>query len=301
MNGLSRDPTSAPCASARTWTLPVGPSARPVVRSVWVVEAVGPGPDEPMVPYGCMDLVWVERGHVWRVDGGGAPVALPPLSVSGQTTRPYGLRLGPGARVVGLGFHPHTGHLAAGVPARLLTDDAVPWADLVAPALYAETLGRLADAADLEETAAVLQRAVLRGAERRSVPVGAASRVERAVRAVLAGAPVDEDVSARYVQRLFGEYVGVAPRHLARIVRFLRALGLVGESGVALTAVAHDVGYHDQAHFCREFRRFTGSTPSAWRARAGGLVDGFVAGWDGSLPYKRPGDDASTLGPTAAR
>ncbi|HEV8069560.1 MAG TPA: helix-turn-helix domain-containing protein [Planctomycetaceae bacterium] len=36
-----------------------------------------------------------------------------------------------------------------------------------------------------------------------------------------------------------------------------------------LTGLAHDCGYFDQAHFIKEFRAFTGKTPSDTRARCG--------------------------------
>jgi AraC-like DNA-binding protein len=39
-------------------------------------------------------------------------------------------------------------------------------------------------------------------------------------------------------------------------------------SGADFTAVAHDAGYFDQAHFIHDFRRATGSTPEAFFRQA---------------------------------
>jgi AraC-like DNA-binding protein len=44
-------------------------------------------------------------------------------------------------------------------------------------------------------------------------------------------------------------------------MRLRRAVRLQA-SGVDLTTVAHSVGYFDQSHFIKDFRRATGSAPS---------------------------------------
>ena len=282
------------------WSAPPQARLRTTFHSVWALAADAQGAVEPMVPYGCMDLLVPLRGPVWRVEGGGAAPISGPVVV-GQTTRPYGLGLGPGACVVGLGFLPHTGHLAGADAARHFTDVAVPWADCGASA---DELDRVAEAvgrgASVAEVAGLLQRSVSdRAASVRATR--AARHVAEAVRQILRGGrPEAGAVSARYVQRLFGDYVGVPPRQLGRIARFLRALPHVRRAETSLTALAHDLGYHDQAHFCREFRRFAGEPPSAWRSRTG-AVGSFVDAWEGSLPYKPPAADRPTLPPTAAQ
>jgi AraC-like DNA-binding protein len=71
-------------------------------------------------------------------------------------------------------------------------------------------------------------------------------------------------VSTKQLIALFRTEVGLSPKAYARIRRFQAALRLVGTGSVAGARVAADVGYFDQAHFVREFRSFTGMTPTQY-------------------------------------
>jgi AraC-like DNA-binding protein len=79
--------------------------------------------------------------------------------------------------------------------------------------------------------------------------------------------------SRRHLAARFRDEVGVSPKALARLLRFERALALLGERPLA--DVAYECGYYDQAHFNRDFRAFAGVTPGEMLAAR--LPDG--AGW----------------------
>jgi AraC-like DNA-binding protein len=65
----------------------------------------------------------------------------------------------------------------------------------------------------------------------------------------------------------FREQVGLSPKSLARMLRFERAKALLERGdGPALTRLALECGYYDQAHLTNEFRRVTGTTPAAYAA-----------------------------------
>ena len=61
---------------------------------------------------------------------------------------------------------------------------------------------------------------------------------------------------------LFRAEVGLSPKAYARIRRLQASLRLLGSMSGA--RVAAEVGYFDQAHFVREFRSFTGMTPTEY-------------------------------------
>jgi len=75
------------------------------------------------------------------------------------------------------------------------------------------------------------------------------------------------DLSARQIERVFRDEVGISPKLFLRIVRFQEVLGAIrggaGETGWAEVAAAH--GFYDQAHFIRDFKTFAGRPPGSWR------------------------------------
>ncbi|MGB7405788.1 MAG: AraC family transcriptional regulator [Pacificimonas sp.] len=74
------------------------------------------------------------------------------------------------------------------------------------------------------------------------------------------------DVSARQVERLTRAYFGISPKFLARKSRALRAAAKLRlNPQLGWTDVAGP-GFYDQSHFIREFRAFTGMTPTHFAA-----------------------------------
>jgi AraC-like DNA-binding protein len=71
--------------------------------------------------------------------------------------------------------------------------------------------------------------------------------------------------SSTYLAKRFKAVVGVTPKRLARSYRFTSTvLALDVAAPIDWTEVAADAGYFDQAHFVREFREFSGLTPTRY-------------------------------------
>ena len=74
-------------------------------------------------------------------------------------------------------------------------------------------------------------------------------------------------LSYKQFNRIFSEYVGVNPKEFARIVRFQRALyTLQMNPSMDFTTLALECGYYDQSHLIKDFKTFSGYTPSEYLA-----------------------------------
>ena len=71
--------------------------------------------------------------------------------------------------------------------------------------------------------------------------------------------------SVRTLQRRVRSTTGCPPKRFLALQRFRRSLYEIAAGGEGLSAIASDLGYSDQAHLTREFRRHSGSTPGAFR------------------------------------
>jgi len=68
--------------------------------------------------------------------------------------------------------------------------------------------------------------------------------------------------TSRTLRRATVAEAGLAPKHLARIVRIRYALDLLAGAGVPLSAAAANSAFSDQAHMSREFRELIGEPPA---------------------------------------
>ena len=68
--------------------------------------------------------------------------------------------------------------------------------------------------------------------------------------------------SSRTLRSLTLNEAGLAPKHLARVVRIRHALELLADAGVPLSLAAAISAFSDHAHMSREFRELIGAPPS---------------------------------------
>ena len=222
-----------------------------------------------IVPDGCVDLVFDLRGgRAWLYGASAAPAS---AELVGDVDL-FGVRLRPGrpGRVLGA----PGGELAGRV---IGLEDVVPPGAGLRPGWLRAWIDELAarDPHARAETVARGLAALARSASR-------TDRLGEAIAdAIVRGrgtAGVDElarrfSISGRHLSRTCRAATGLAPKQLARLVRFQAAVrALAAAPARNLASLAADHGYCDQAHLTGEFRALLGSTPAAAaRAVASGI------------------------------
>jgi AraC-like DNA-binding protein len=99
---------------------------------------------------------------------------------------------------------------------------------------------------------------------------GRYDEVQKAVQMILrdkGSSPVSEIrkklfLSERTFQRKFRQVVGVTPKQFSTIVRFHVAKNQLSDSEISgFGDIVHHLGFSDQSHFIKVFKRYTGKTP----------------------------------------
>jgi AraC-like DNA-binding protein len=232
----------------------------------------------PFVDY-LWSVEWDRRGmppHVQRL----LPSPATHLSVQPELSRVIGPRrtafrttLTGWGRVVGVRFRPGGARPWYGGPVSALADREFPvavLADLDTAALQAT----VRDAADPAVAAAAVDAAL---APLRPEPDPTVDRAAELV-AVVDAEPAIRRVeqlaertgfSVRGLQRFCAEWIGIGPKELVRWARLHEAAGRAAAGPVDWAVLAAELGYADQAHLVRDFRRVVGEPPARYARAAG--------------------------------
>lgn len=169
-------------------------------------------------------------------------------------------------------FRPAATAVLTGIPVSRLVDRSMPCRD--SPAEAVRTIMNSADSALWAEELSEVLDTWLRWLEEQLDDDGLlANRIYRTIetdaeiRTVSALAERFR-LSPRSLQRLLVRYTGLTPHTLIERRRLQAAVTTL-ESGddISFAALAHDLGFSDQAHFIHRFRRVFGMTPGKFRDR----------------------------------
>ncbi len=225
---------------------PVPPSLRGIFACQWthLLPADAAGSSVLIVPDGSIDLQWIDGV----------------VRVAGPDRQLHAEALQPGARVLGLRFHPGAAAPWLGVDMDALTDRRISLADL---------WGARAESLAADSAAQFVQRVATRPATN-VMPDAAMAEAF----CLLQSGAVPADLPLRWLsdrlqqpertlRRRFVRHFGYPPQTLARLLRYQRFLQLAREeSSTPLAHLAAAAGYSDQSHLARESRRLAGRPPS---------------------------------------
>lgn len=248
----------------------------PLLRD-WVLGYVGFPPRTMLppvsrfIPIGAV-LLMLEFGPApGELLTGDRRVRLPVQPVVGLRDRPALIEPQP-AHGLTIMLTPPGAHALFDVPLRELTNTFTGAADL-ADGRVPLLVERLAGIRDWPARFALVDRTLAHWLARGPMPAPAVIRAWRRLyesggRMRITDLAAEVGTSPRYLEKRFGEQVGLAPKTVARIIRFeavCRMMTTAPPGDLARLACAS--GYSDHAHLDREFREFSGCTPTEFLAK----------------------------------
>ncbi|WP_205514155.1 helix-turn-helix domain-containing protein [Longitalea arenae] len=249
-----------------------GKALQPYVKCYYVyASSTAAAFEDTVFPSGCIELVFNLGSGNWQTFTGETFVTTPAIELWGQLNRPLAIRSVGRNTMLGVRFHPHAA-------ASLLSDQINSFNNQVVDygAVGGGTVNSLHTR--LLETRLWNKRIALVEAFLGQLIAKAGKRLNKV--AVVSELMFDlrqpgafdtmetlasrYGITARYMQQLFLQTTGLTPKLYSQISRFQQSLRLVGARNTSLTSIAYECGYSDQSHFIREFKMFTGVTPSSY-------------------------------------
>lgn len=203
------------------------------------------------LPEGCADLLFdLEHGRAW-------------LNGPRLTARVFS-HSGP-AHFIGVQLSPGAAHLLSTIPSRRMVEgeqrlEHFGGLDVAALTyqLHSARPNEVLDAILLEQFRERAIDARVSAAMTRILTQQGAEPIARTATVVA--------TSERNLTRLFHQWIGIAPKAIARMVRFQYVLErLASGKAPRWAALAAELGYADQAHLIRDFVAFAGHSPTAWQ------------------------------------
>lgn len=225
------------------------------------------------LPRGAVTAIIAVDGHAdlgFYASDGRTPLAVPPAFAVGAGAAAYVIHVAAARTIMTIHFRPAGALAFLGCPLGDLENALIGLDELWG--FSAELLRERLIAAGSAQQRVELMEHFLVGRMRRGqiwpqpLVVSTLRRAELNPSMRVAKAQALSGLSAKRFNALFRSEVGLSPKAYLRVRRLqavLRALNTPTQGA----AIAADLGYFDQAHLVREFRAFTGITPTQYATR----------------------------------
>lgn len=242
------------------------------VESYWHIGLAGPtqnvSPDNICIPKGTVEMIITLNNGKTEVLGEFGWQELGKAVVVGIQTSAITWRIYGGTQKFGIRLKPETFLLLFGMPVAELCQKFSSIETLAGSRLN-WLIDRLREAPDTKTRIYIVESFLYK-----KLALGTAgdNQLTNAIRTIwkeegnISTASLSKSVylCERQLQRLFKNTVGVSPKLYSRIIRFRGAYEqAVSGKWAGWADVAYNSGYTDQAHFVKDFKSFTGLTPTA--------------------------------------
>lgn len=235
------------------WTLKVPPS--------------GSNQRQRIVPDGNIEMAFILGDDIKRYVSKDEFIYQPKAMVLGQIIKPFYIEPCGLVDTFAISFHPYGLSHFISKPIKELVDKETPIAQLFEPEEAEKLEKEIIEAGNTQERIKIIELFFL---DKLKETVTIDKIVKRTVDMLLTtngkisiNSLVDENSSRRrQLERKFKNQIGISPKQLVRVIRFLSSLrALQNGDKINLTDVAHRNEFYDHAHFIKDFREFTGVSP----------------------------------------
>jgi hypothetical protein len=268
-------------------TFPPHADLASLVKCFWILEVPnGAGAEKQLIlPDGCIDMIFILGDDVRRYTTPDEFIIQPRAMVLGQITEPFYVQPTGYVNSFAVRFYPYGFANFVTVPIIELANKETPIDQLFGESTSRTLTESIIAAADSKDRIGMLEGFFRDRLSEKSTIDHIVKTTIDAMLLTKGSTPInsilkDDPSKRRQLERKFTRQIGISPKQLGRVIRLQTALKmLLNRQDESFTSIAYESEYYDQAHFIKDFKEFTGTTPKEF------LVDGQMT--LSSLFYKR--------------
>jgi len=240
-----------------------------LVKCYWTLE-VPPEKNtqrQRIIPDGCIEMAFILGDDIKRYTSGDEFILQPRAMVLGQTIEPFYIEPTGYVNTFAVRFYPYGIANFVTTPINNLANKETPIELLFEEKTAKELEQKIIQAADTKERIEIIEnfllhklnnKATIENIVKTTIDVLLSTKGSKPINAIL-----KEDLSKRrQLERKFLKQIGISPKQLGKVIRLQTALKmLLEQQPESLTRIAYESEYFDQAHFIKDFKEFTGTTP----------------------------------------
>ena len=245
---------------------------KPYVKCYYIFESGSDTEFEDTVfPSGEMEVIFNLGKGVWESSIENKFTRTPQIELWGQITKPLAIKSKGRHTMLGIRFLTHSAAYFFNDEIGAFNDQVADLGDIMGRPV--KTLhAQLQEAKEPGSRIALVESFLLKrlaANEKKSSRIDKVAHILTSIKRDAAENNIDtiaskHGMTSRYLQKLLYQHTGLSPKSFNKISRFQLSLRLIAKNDQPLTSIAYDCGYFDQSHFIRDFKSFTGVTPSAY-------------------------------------
>ncbi|RFM28713.1 helix-turn-helix transcriptional regulator [Deminuibacter soli] len=227
--------------------------------------------EDTVFPSGCMEIIFNLGTGNWQTATDTGFTTTPSIELWGQIIKPLQVKSIGKNTMLGIRFFPHAAVCFLNDKIDLFNNQVVDFSHLSGTPVN-DLYAQLQDTSNWHKRIELVENYLLNQLSASETKFGRLAVVNDVMLELRRADFFDNidnvalryGITSRYLQKLFVQYTGLTPKLYSKIHRFQNSLRLITKKDTSLTSIAYDCGYFDQSHFIREFKSFTGLTPSGY-------------------------------------
>lgn len=227
--------------------------------------------EDTVFPSGEMEIIFNLGEGIWESLENQKFYKTPKIELWGQITKPLSIKSKGKHTMLGIRFYTHSAAYFFNDEVGVFNDQILDLADIIGNPIKV-LHSQLLETPDIFKRIELIEDFLLKKIIANKKKSHQIEKVAHILSSLLKD-PTENNIhivankygmTPRYLHKLVFQHTGLAPKSFNKIKRFQHSLKLISENEYPFTSIAYDSGYFDQSHFIRDFKAFTGITPTAY-------------------------------------